>query len=131
MTWVRANVKLGARLSLFAMVLQLVLTLGHFHIGAIHTEGWFTALSHAAAHAAGAEHAHEAEDSQNHSHGPRTANDLCALCTIMALAGTGLPAAASGLIIPLANSQPGLPDVAQAAQSASHTAFRSRAPPLT
>jgi hypothetical protein len=105
MKWFRSNIKSGARLALFALFVQFALSFGHFHALAAPAPGATqSALSHTkvAGHSdltvqseqANPKHAPAKQD--NDQNGP----DGCAICAVMAMAGTVLSASPPILLLP-------------------------------
>lgn len=117
MQWVRSNIRLGARVAMFALAIQLVLSFGHFHAIA----------SQAAPSIQSAQQQLPAQnpDSDQHS------DDVCAICAVVSLANTAVAAAPPALPIPQAFklAQPAT-NTTFAHPRPTRTAFQSRAPPL-
>jgi hypothetical protein len=114
MKWVRANIRTGARLALFALTIQLALSFGHFHAIA----------AHAAPAIESAQQQLPAPDSGHHP------DDLCAICVVSALVGTAMAAAPPSLPLPQAADLPRqTTDTASLQLHTPRAAFRSRAPP--
>ena len=88
MRWFRSNVRSGAWFALVAMALQLVLAFGHLHLR--------VASAQQVAKAALTD-----GSSLPTKPKPRLADEHCALCTLIQMAGTGVPAAAASLPIPV------------------------------
>jgi hypothetical protein len=117
MKWVRANIKTGARLALFAFAIQFALSFGHFHAIAAQTAP--------AIQSAQQQLPAPLPDSGQHP------DDLCAICVVTALAGTAMAAAPPSLPLPQAVELPRqLADTAVFHVHAPRAAFQSRAPPL-
>jgi hypothetical protein len=117
MKWVRANIRTGARLALFAFAIQFALSFGHFHAIAAPTAPFIQSAQQ--------QLPAPAPDTGQHP------DDLCAICVVTALAGTALAAAPPALPLPQAVGLP--PRTTSAAVVDVHApraAFRSRAPPL-
>src|ERR1700761_7922963 len=118
MKWVRANIRTGARLALFALTIQFALSFGHFHAIAAPTAPLI-----------------QSAQQQLPAPAPDTGqppDDLCAICVVTGLAGTALAAAPPSLPLPQAIELP--PDTTDAAVLHVHApraAFQSRAPPLS
>ena len=118
MQWVRSNIRLGARVAMFAFAVQLALSFGHFHAIA----------AQAAPSTQSAQQQLPAQNPDTDQH----SDDVCAICVVVAFAGTALAAAPPALPIPQAF---------ELAQPATHTAFahprstraafQSRAPPFS
>jgi hypothetical protein len=93
MRWIRSNVRFGAWCALAALAIQLVLSFGHMHL-----EGG-TATTPELALAASS-----ASDIANPSSNPEPtghADDFCAICALIHLAGTVTPATAPVLQLPV------------------------------
>jgi hypothetical protein len=73
MNWVRSNIRLGSRLALIALALQLALSFGHFHPIAAPTAGAQVLSANGPAQPAS-------------DHDRDSALDLCAICAVMAMA---------------------------------------------
>jgi hypothetical protein len=117
MQWVRSNIRLGARLALFALVVQLVLSFGHFH--AIAAQATPSTQSSQQLPAPG-------HDQDQHP------DDFCAICAVVALASTAVAATPPALPIPQAFDlvHPSI-DATFVNLRSARAAFRSRAPPLS
>ena len=93
MWWFRSHIRLGSRLALFALAIQLVLSFGHIHVDK-------SLLSSASA--AGIAQQSASRDGAPSTPQPHGADDFCAICaTIGLLASSALPEATS-LVIPVA-----------------------------
>jgi hypothetical protein len=139
MNWFRKHLKLGSRLALSALVLQFVLSFGHFHpIAAQAAPAFQTALAQAdlaaAANLAAPNTAAESAQPQRPSnHGSdQPPADPCAICAVIALANSVLFATEPVLLLPQAielfyhATETGFAHL-----TAAHPAFHSRAPPLS
>lgn len=118
MNWVRSNIRLGARVALFAIAVQFALSFGHFH--AIATQ---------------AAPSIQSAQQQLPSTSPdpdQQPGDTCAICAVIALAGTAVAAAPPALPLPQAVELP-RQTIATAFVHvhAARAAFQSRAPPLS
>jgi hypothetical protein len=119
MKWLRSNVKHGSRIALFALAIQFALSFGHFH--GIATD--------AAPIAAGLSVQHQQPASDRDS--DRQANDVCAICAVMAMASTALFATPPVLRLPQAIELSSLAPEAEFAHVHSvRVAFHPRAPPI-
>jgi hypothetical protein len=118
MQWVRSNIKFGARAALFALVVQLALSFGHFHAIAAKTIApsiQSTQQLPAPGH-----------DQDRHP------DDLCAICATIALASTAVAATPPALPIPPTFELTARPATATfAVPRTTRAAFQSRAPPLS
>lgn len=98
MTWVRSNIKCVSRIALLAMVVQLVLSFGHFHAtfhaatSASEVGSTLSKLSFAAS--ASARQPASNHDSDKHP------GDICSICAVMAMAKTALFATPPALLLP-------------------------------
>ncbi len=124
MHWFRSRVRWGARLALFALALQLVLSFGHVHVAGF-------GLAHASAVAA--------EQAVADSTGPASlpgqphegaADDNCPVCALIHLAGSLIAADAPSLALPATSGrrQPA-PQSAAASTASPHGSYSARAPP--
>ena len=137
MKWFRSNIKSGARLALFALFVQFALSFGHFHaIAAPSVTTTQSVLPHSNAVASGdlAVESEQAKPKQaptkpdNDQNGP----DGCAICAVMAMAGTVLAASPPLLLLPeavefLYRST----DAEFIHLKSAGTAFQPRAPPAS
>ncbi|WP_022720716.1 hypothetical protein [Rhodopseudomonas sp. B29] len=118
MNWVRTNVWLGARLALIALALQFAAAFGHFHPLALSTPAQITVAS-----------APSQPDTDHHHEGIA---DFCAICAVVAMAGSML--AASPPMLPLQQATPlqlHLPAADALHARAAVAAFQPRGPPLS
>jgi hypothetical protein len=119
MHWFRANSKVGARLGLFALALQIVLSFGHVHLGGLRHSS--DRLSVAATHSV-------PSDPQRQ---PINADDYCAICATIHLTATSLPPQAPQLSVPFAVQPVEHANFVTATSlSPRRASFQSRAPPL-
>jgi hypothetical protein len=88
MRWFRSNVRSGAWFALVAMALQLVLAFGHVHLKIVSAQqvAAVTLLPDGS--------------SLPTKQKPRIVDDNCAVCTLIQMGGTGVPAAGASLPIP-------------------------------
>jgi hypothetical protein len=118
MKWFRSNIRQGSRLALLALAMQLVLSFGHFHAVA----------SQAAPNTV------VASNPQQAPAGPDSdqANDGCAICAVVAMAGTVLFATPPQLLLPQAVEFSYRTTDAEFVHLASaRVAFQPRAPPIS
>jgi hypothetical protein len=147
MKWFRSNVRHGARLAIFALAIQVLLSFGHFHGSSAQAApasmdadqpGLHDTLIRAAVHldaTAGASHedafsAIGLKTSDHESDGRPT--DDCAICAVMALANALVVATPSFLPGPQpALSLPLMTDAEFIALNSARVVFQSRAPPIS
>jgi hypothetical protein len=136
MKWFRSNIQHGSRLALFALAVQLVLSFGHFHGVAaqtaptIQSAAALTDLSQglAASDAVSASNQQQAPA----SHDSDQPYDGCAICAVMAMAGTILFATPPLLLLPQAvEFSYRTADAGLVHLSSARVAFQPRAPPLS
>lgn len=90
MNWFRSNIRHGARLALLALAIQSVLSFGHFHaIAAARTPqaSIGTAAASLVAHVESA-----SRDEPRSNPDSDQATDLCAICAVVAMVNTAVPA---------------------------------------
>ena len=117
MKWFRSNIKRGSRLALFAIVVQLALSFGHFH---------GVAAQAAPAMASAQQQPASSPDSDQQP------NDTCAICAVIALANTALFATPPLLELPQAVEFLYLTTEAGFVHLNSvRVAFQPRAPPVS
>lgn len=120
MNWFRKHVKSGSRLALLALAIQLALSFGHFH-GEIARAA--PAIQAGLADAT-------VQPPADHD-GDRHVAD-CAICAVLSLANNFLSATPPLLELPQAASLLQLTTRAEFAHLGTvHTAFQSRAPPVS
>ncbi|MGX1165998.1 hypothetical protein AB7M16_002264 [Bradyrhizobium sp. USDA 372] len=134
MKWFRSNSRHGARLALFAMLVQLALTFGHSH--------WFAQAAPLAQSSAQQIDGSKGDAAIDRSAvqkqspaGPdreHSGEDNCAICAIIAMAGTIVSATPPVLLLPQAIEllQRTL-DAEFAHLTSAGTAFQPRAPPVS
>ena len=117
MNWFRSNIRHGSRLALFALAIQFALSFGHFH-----------GISAQAAPAI-----QQASQQAPSNHDPdQQPTDACAICAVMALANAVLFATPPLLLLPQAVEFLYLTTDAEFIHlDSAHTAFQSRAPPVS
>jgi hypothetical protein len=96
MKWFRANIRHGAKLALFALAVQLILSFGHVHGGTVHAAPLDATIALSAGDVAKTP---AAPDNDHHHH---RAADPCAICAVMAMAGTAVFAVPPVLLLPQA-----------------------------
>jgi hypothetical protein len=134
MKWFRTNIKHGERLALLALALQFGLSFGHFHAGAaqaaalavqsVAAQSDITATPGAVEQSAAQPASHD--DSDHHP------GENCAVCAVIALAGTVLFATPPALRLPQAEAFHYLvTDAAFVDLNPVGVAFQPRAPPAS
>jgi hypothetical protein len=117
MQWVRSKIRLGARLALFALVVQLVLSFGHFHAIATQAAPSIQSTQQLPA---------PSHDQDQHP------DDVCAICTVVAMAATAMAATPPALPIPHVFKLAHPPiDATVIHPRLARAAFQSRAPPIS
>jgi hypothetical protein len=118
MNWFRANIRLGSRLALFALTLQLALSFGHFH-------------AIAAAPAPGAQAMSAIGPAQPAAdHEPESAIDLCMICAVTAMANAALFATPPALpVLQSVSFQYLIASAGLRSPASTRAAFQPRAPP--
>jgi DUF2946 family protein len=122
MGWFRSRLRWGSYLALLALALQLALSFGHVHLGPIskHSSADIVANGTDAHKPAG-----------RHHHLPATADDNCAICALIHLAGTLVPSAPPTLPLPAESKRLPHQFLVQFDLTAPLGAhFQARAPPL-
>jgi Protein of unknown function (DUF2946) len=137
MKWFRSNIRHGARFALFALAVQLALSFGHFH--------WLAATQAAPAlqsgltqtdgadvqHAAAAGKQATQQSPASHDNDQQT-GDSCAICAVVAMAGTVLFATPPLLLLPQAVEFLYLTTDAEFVHlKSAGAAFQPRAPPAS
>lgn len=119
MRWWRQHRRLGARVALLALLLQLALSFGHVHAPQIGQPGATVTI---AADAAAAPQ-QPADD-----HG----DDYCAICAVLALLSGAQTAAAPVVSTPAAHAIAVVAiEITTLRLAARHDSFRPRAPPVS
>lgn len=90
MTWFRDNIRHGAKLALFALAVQIVLSLGHIHLDDLHA---------APIDASGITQV-QAPSAPDADHQQHRVGVPCDICAVMAMAGTALSAAPPIVLLP-------------------------------
>jgi hypothetical protein len=136
MKWFRSNIRHGARLAMFAMLVQFALTFGHSHWfaqAAPLAQSQLTDSGKAAAKAlASPESAAVQKQSPTDPDREQPGDDNCAICALVAMAGTVTFATPPLLLLPQAVELLYRTTDAEFIhlESASH-AFQPRAPPAS
>jgi hypothetical protein len=122
MRWIRSHRRLGSRLALFALAVQLVLSFGHIHLDKI--------ISPAATGVAQLQTASrdQAPVAPGHHGG---AADFCAICATIALVASSVLPEAAQLAPPISVASTRLAEFFAARPVFDlHTSFQARAPPV-
>jgi DUF2946 family protein len=132
MKWFRRRIKTGSRLALFALLLQFVLSFGHFHFNAAQAAPAIQTLTDLAyAQGLAADAASERQQGGN----PDTdqpSGEPCAICAVMSMANQMVFATPALLLLPDAIEVLFLVTDAEFAHLGSlWPAFQSRAPPVS
>jgi hypothetical protein len=137
MKWFRSNIKSGARLALFALFVQFALSFGHFHALAAPTVATTqSALPHGKV-VSGGELAVQSEQAKPKQVPAKQDNDQngqdgCAICAVMAMAGSVLSASPPILLLPEAvEFLYRRTDAEFLHLKSAGTAFQPRAPPAS
>jgi hypothetical protein len=126
MHWIRSHIRLGSRLTLFALAVQAVLSFGHVHL-VVPTTGSTNGLRPAMADQSDA--APLRAPAPIHKSGGSVGGD-CAICALTQLFSTSAPAAAPSLSLPANLAPLALEAAAEWLLPASlHFSFQARAPP--
>jgi hypothetical protein len=145
MKWFRKNFKTGSRLALFALAIQFALSFGHFHGIAAQAAPAIQAVPAIQAGLSQADLAHigvvaapDAPSEAAQKQSPSTPDsdqqpaDACAICAVISLAGNVLFATPPVLQLPQAVEFLYRTTDAEFIHLGSvHTAFQSRAPPIS
>lgn len=134
MKWFRSNIRHGARLALFAMLVQLALTFGHSHWFAQAAPLAQSSLQQTDSNKGVASIDRAAVQKQSPS-GPdreQPGEDNCAICAVVAMAGTVISAAPPLLLLPQAiDLLHRTTDAEFIHLKSAGTAFQPRAPPAS
>ena len=123
MKWFRSNIRHGARLALFAMLVQFALTFGHSH--------WF-AQAAPLAQASIQQSASVQKQSPTNPDREQPGDDNCAICALVAMAGTVTFATPPLLLLPQAvELLYRTTDAEFSHLESATTAFQPRAPPAS
>lgn len=139
MKWFRSNIRHGARLALFALLVQFALTFGHSHWFAQAAPLAQSALQHTDGGAKDGNKGVAASDrTAVHKPSPsspdreHSGDDVCAICAIIAMAGTVVSASPPVLLLPQAIELLHRSTDAEFIHlKSAGTAFQPRAPPAS
>ena len=128
MKWFRLNIRTGARLALLALLVQFALSFGHVH-GLVPQAAATTLSALPADHTADSKATPRQAPSKQDRDQPI---DTCAICAVMAMAGTVLFATPPILLLPDAvEILQAITDAEFAHLKSAGTAFQPRAPPAS
>lgn len=134
MKWFRSNIRHGARLALFAMLVQVALTFGHSHWFAQAAPLAQSSLQQTDNTKGGAAIDHAVVQKQSPS-GPdreHPGDDSCAICAVIAMAGAVVSATPPVLLLPQAiELLRRTTDAEFIHLRSAGTAFQPRAPPAS
>ncbi|MBC9881206.1 DUF2946 domain-containing protein [Bradyrhizobium sp. INPA01-394B] len=136
MKWFRSNIRHGARLALFAMLVQLALTFGHSHWFAQAAPLAQSQLSDSAKGTAksipSTDRAAVQKQSPTSPDREQPGDDVCAICALVAMAGTVVFATPPLLLLPqVVELLQRTTDVEFLHLESAGTAFQPRAPPVS
>jgi len=135
MKWFRSNIKHGSRLALLALAMQFALPFGHSHGAAAQsapTIQLVAAQSDITAGLVASDAADIAQQPASHPDPDRQSGDACAVCAVIALAGTALFATPPILLLPQAVEFLHLTTDAEFIHlNSASAAFQPRAPPAS
>jgi Protein of unknown function (DUF2946) len=126
MNWFRSRIRSGARLALFALAVQMVVSFGHMHRDDLGLPPL-----------AGTDHTSIASNTAPGSQAPTgpqqqpASDDYCPICASMALVATAIPSLPPVLILPAPIRRVWLSETpARGVSTPLALSFRARAPPL-
>jgi hypothetical protein len=121
MRWFRSHVRLGARLALFALAVQLAVSFGH-----VHAEDFAPSAAAVTLTASGGQGGPVSDGTSHKS----DIDTVCAICALIQLVQASVPVAAPAVHAPtrFAWITP-KPPVEAAAAALQHELFQARAPP--
>jgi hypothetical protein len=126
MRWFRSNIRAGSRIALFALAVQLVLSFGHVHLLKSTASG-LPLIGTSQSQPLAPPDAPAVPSKQKPS---GLAHDFCAICSLIHLAGTLMPAGSPALLLPQVLARTWPQTSAEAGLPASrHVLFQGRAPP--
>jgi Protein of unknown function (DUF2946) len=132
MKWFRSNIRHGARLALFALLVQFALTFGHSHWFAQAAPLAQSHLADGAKSVAAADRAAVEKPSPANPHREHPGDDNCAICALVAMAGTVMFATPPLLLLPQAvELLYRTTDAEFVHLNSARTAFQPRAPPVS
>ncbi|MET4391182.1 hypothetical protein ABIB73_006971 [Bradyrhizobium sp. F1.4.3] len=132
MKWFRSNIRHGARLALFALLVQFALTFGHSHWFAQAAPLSSLQQTDSAKGIASINRAVVQKQSPASPHREQPGDDNCAICAVVAMAGTVVSATPPLLLLPQAvELLYRTTDAEFVHLKSAATAFQPRAPPAS
>jgi hypothetical protein len=132
MKWFRSNIRHGARLAIFAMLVQFALTFGHSHWFAQAAPLTQSQLTDSAKSIASTDSAAVQKQSPANPDREQPGDDVCAICALIAMAGTVVFATPPLLHLPQAvELLYRTTDAEFIHLESAHSAFQPRAPPAS
>ena len=126
MRWVRTNLRYGSWCALLAIAIQIIVSFGHAH----RIEGF--RLGELLPHAAAGVHGQSTVEPGDPASKPiGLPFEYCAICVVIKMGASTMPAAAPASGVPIAAGQVRFaPHVEAAAWTLGHLLFQARAPPF-
>lgn len=132
MKWFRSNIRHGARLAMFAMLVQFALTFGHSHWFAQAAPLVQSQLTDSGKGSASIDRAAVEKQSPAAPDREQPGDDNCAICALVAMAGTVMSATPPLLLLPQAvELLYRTTDAEFVHLNSARTAFQPRAPPVS
>ena len=132
MKWFRSNIRHGARLAMFAMLVQFALTFGHSHWFAQAAPLVQSHLTNGAKGIASIDRVAVERQSPAAPDREQPGDDNCAICAVIALAGSVMSATPPLLLLPQAvELLYRTTDAEFVHLNSARTAFQPRAPPVS
>lgn len=132
MMWFRSNIRHGARLALFALLVQFALTFGHSHGFAQAAPLAASSLRQTDKGIVSTDRAAVQKQSPSGSDREQPGEDNCAICAVVAMAGTVVSATPPVLLLPQAiDLLHRTTDAEFLHLKSAGTAFQPRAPPAS
>ncbi|MDE5446816.1 DUF2946 domain-containing protein [Bradyrhizobium sp. CSA207] len=132
MKWFRSNIRHGARLALFALLVQFALTFGHSHWFAQATPLAQSQQSDSSKGTAAIDRAAVEKQSPSGPNREQPGDDNCAICAVVAMASTVVLATPPLLLLPQAvELLYRTTDAEFVHLKSAGTAFQPRAPPAS
>ena len=132
MKWFRSNIRHGARLAMFAMLVQFALTFGHSHWFAQAAPLVQSQLTDSGKGSASIDRAAVEKQSPAAPDREQPGDDNCAICALVAMAGTVMSATPPLLLLPQAvELLYRTTDAEFVHLNSARTAFQPRAPPAS